>query len=61
MPSKSDEKWAKAEADLPEESRILLRQMKEDYITAARRHAPTWTGGPSAEILAELIRQGWRK
>jgi hypothetical protein len=61
MTRKVDEKWRKTEAELPEQSRPLLRQLRADYTAAAKLHVPTWTGGPSAEILAELIRQGWHK
>ena len=61
MTLKSDEKWSKAEAALPKKLQPLLKQLREDYVAAARLHVPGWTGGPSPEILAELIRQGWRK
>jgi hypothetical protein len=61
MPSKDGNPWSKAEAALPSELQHLLRQLRDDYITAARLHVPKWKGGPSPEILAELIRQGWHK
>jgi hypothetical protein len=61
MTLKPDAKWSKAEASLPKELHPLLKKLREDYVTAARLHVPKWPGGPIAEILAELIRQGWRK
>ncbi len=61
MTRKSDNDWAEAETSLPAESRLLLRQLREDYMAAARRHVPTWPGGPSPKILSELIRLGWRR
>lgn len=61
MAKQAEDRWTKAEADLPDDSRPALRQLRTDYLTAARRHVPNWTGGPNAEILAELIRLGWRK
>jgi hypothetical protein len=61
MTSQSDAKWSKVEAALPEALRSLLRQLRTDYMAAAKQHVPNYPGGPSAEILAELIRMGWRK
>jgi hypothetical protein len=61
MTVKADKKWTDAEGTLPADSRPLLRRLREDYMAAARLHVPGYTGGPSAKILAELIRQGWRK
>jgi hypothetical protein len=59
--AKKPDKWADAEANLSADEIACLRQLKTDYINAARLRVPTWTGGPSAEILAELVRLGWRK
>jgi len=61
MALKPDERWFNAEAELPEGMRPLPKQLREDYLAAARRHVPRWTGGPNPKILTELIRHGWRK
>ena len=61
MPRSAEDRWEKAEASLPSEAQALLKQLRADYLAAARLHVPKWTGGPNAEILAELIRQGWHK
>lgn len=58
---KAEDRWAKAEASLTGDRGNLLKQLRADYLAAARLHVPKWSGGPSAEILAELIRQGWHK
>jgi len=60
--SEAEARWARAEASLPVELRPLLRQFSADYRKASEVHVPNYKGGgPSAEILADLIRQGWRK
>ena len=61
MPTKKTDQWAEMGATLPADDQSLLRQFRADYLAAARLHHATWTGGPSPKILAELIRQGWRK
>jgi hypothetical protein len=61
MTLKPDKNWTEAEATLPVNSRSMLRQLREDYVVAGRLYVPRYTGGPSSKILAELIRQGWRK
>ena len=61
MAKKSEDRWPEVAAALSHEQQARLTQLRADYLTAARRLVPNWTGAPSAEILAELIRQGWRK
>ncbi len=61
MTTASDTKWAKAEALLPAELRPILKELRQDYQAASKIHVPNFTGGPSAGILSELIRMGWRK
>jgi hypothetical protein len=58
--SESGAKWAAAEADLDAALRPLLRQFRADYDAAAKLHT-AYKGGANPGILAELIRQGWRK
>lgn len=60
MPQIND-KWTTAEASLPPEARLLLKQLKVDYEVASKIHVPGWKGGPNPGILSELIRMGWRK
>lgn len=60
--AEAEARWARAEASLPPELRPLLGQFATDYRKASIAHVPNYKGGgPSAEILADLIRQGWRK
>lgn len=61
MTAASKAKWDRARAGLPEGLRPALDQMYDDYMKAQRTHVPNYTGGPNAEILAELLRAGWRK
>jgi hypothetical protein len=58
--SESSAKWAAAEASLDATLRPLLRQFRTDYDAAAQLHT-AYKGGANPGILAELIRQGWRK
>ena len=54
-------KWVEARGGLSVDLHPILEQLRLDYIAAAKEQVPTYQGGPSALILAELIRQGWRK
>jgi hypothetical protein len=61
MSTASNDKWAKAEADMTAELLPILKLLKADYQAASNIHIPNWKGGPNARILAELVRMGWRK
>lgn len=61
MTTLSNEKWTKAESEMPTEMRPVLKLLKQDYETASKIHVPTWRGGPNPGILSELVRMGWRK
>jgi aryl-alcohol dehydrogenase-like predicted oxidoreductase len=61
MNAQSQAKWDNAEKSLPESLRLTLRKLRSDYLEAQRVHVPDYRGGPNPGILAELVRQGWRK
>ena len=54
------ESQAAVEATLEGDLRQPYTQLVDDYNQAARLHT-RYTGAPSYNILAELIRRGWRK
>jgi len=50
------------ENTLTPELRPIFRQFIDDYKSAAQQHVPGYGGGaPSFKIVAQLIREGWRK
>jgi hypothetical protein len=54
-------KLAEAQASLPPELREMLRTFAEDYMAASEAHVKGGKAFVNYNILAELIRAGWRR
>lgn len=50
------------ERDLEPELKPIFREFVDDYKAAASAHVSGYKGGgPSFKVVAELVRNGWRK
>ena len=60
MPKMNEALLAAAQETLPPQLRSMLRHFAEDYLAASQKHVKGGRAFVNYNILAELIRSGWR-